>query len=552
MSENKENLARIRAIRGGNRGVITKLINETEVLLKEEILNRGRLKTITDLLEEKLKIVKALDEKVVENCEVNDIEIEESDDLISRVLDTKRHILEKTSEETTTEFQQKKPDNVSTPKKQQSQQQLEQTTPGVSENTTTESIVASQSTSAEMTGTVKLPKLTLPKFRGEVTQWRTFWDSFNSAIHTNSYLSNIDKFNHLKSLLEGQASRAVQGLTLSENNYQSAVDILHQRFGKTQHIISTHMDELLKIPECSGDKASQLRFVYDKISINVRGLEALGVNSSQYGSLLIPVVMSKLRIQIARNTIQEVWEISDLLNVIQKEVEAREISESIKATIEKPKKQPSKPSTAAALLANGNRQPGGQINCVYCSGNHYSASCDSVSESRARVEILRKERRCFVCLRTGHRSIQCAQQKSCRRCHGRHHQSICDQPFPPLKSNQKESAAPSKRDHETRNSNPLTPPAAPFTENQTVNTATVQVRQTTTATTSANMKGKVMLQTATATATDQSGTKCTKVKILFDSGSQRSYVTDNLKSRLNLKPKKTEMLQLNTFGERNY
>lgn len=84
MSENKENLARIRAIRGGNRGVITKLINETEVLLKEEILNRGRLKTITDLLEEKLKIVKALDEKVVENCEVNDIEIEieESDDLI--------------------------------------------------------------------------------------------------------------------------------------------------------------------------------------------------------------------------------------------------------------------------------------------------------------------------------------------------------------------------------------------------------------------------------------------------------------------------------------
>ena len=84
MSENKENLARIRAIRGGNRGVITKLINETEVLLKEEILNQGRLKTITDLLEEKLKIVKALDEKVVENCEVNDIEIEieESDDLI--------------------------------------------------------------------------------------------------------------------------------------------------------------------------------------------------------------------------------------------------------------------------------------------------------------------------------------------------------------------------------------------------------------------------------------------------------------------------------------
>ena len=189
----------------------------------------------------------------------------------------------------------------------------------------------------------KLPKLILPKFRGEITQWRPFWDSFNSAVHTNSYLSNIDKFNHLNSVLEGQASRAIQGLTLSESNYQAAVELLHQRFGNPQHIISTHMDELLKIPACTGEKASQLRFLYDKISINVRGLEALGVNSSQYGSLLIPVVMSKLpqdvRIQIARNTSQGVWEMSPLLDVIRKEVEEREISESVRVCTEKPKGQ---------------------------------------------------------------------------------------------------------------------------------------------------------------------------------------------------------------------
>ena len=75
-----------------------------------------------------------------------------------------------------------------------------------------------------------------------------------------------------------------------------------------------------------------IRFVYDKISINVRGVEALGVNSSQYGSLLIPVVISKLpqdvRLQIARNTAQDVWEMSELLSVIRKEVEAREISDT--------------------------------------------------------------------------------------------------------------------------------------------------------------------------------------------------------------------------------
>ena len=54
------------------------------------------------------------------------------------------------------------------------------------------------------------------------------------------------------------------------------------------------MDELLKITACNEDKSKQLRFVYDKVSVNVRSLEALGIQSDQYGSLLILFVMSKL------------------------------------------------------------------------------------------------------------------------------------------------------------------------------------------------------------------------------------------------------------------
>ena len=114
-----------------------------------------------------------------------------------------------------------------------------------------------------------LPKLVLPKLKGDVTQWQCFWDSYNSAIHTN-----------LHSLLEGQAARSIEGLTRTEAKYNSAIDLLHKRYGKPQNIISKHMDEILKIPGCVNDNASQLRLVYD--SINIRGLESLGVSSSQY------------------------------------------------------------------------------------------------------------------------------------------------------------------------------------------------------------------------------------------------------------------------------
>ena len=100
--------------------------------------------------------------------------------------------------------------------------------------------------------------------------------------------------------------------------------------------------------------------MYDKISVNVRGLESLGVSSSQYGSLLIPVIMSKLpqevQIQVARNTAQEVWQMSDILDVIRQEVEAREISEGVKVNADKPNPTYNRMKTlsAAALSANVN------------------------------------------------------------------------------------------------------------------------------------------------------------------------------------------------------
>jgi hypothetical protein len=94
------------------------LINEAEGLLKEEILERGRLNTINGLLEEKLRFVKELDQKIIEICEVVDIasEIDEAEELVSRVLDTQRHIFEKTHEveEVYKEVQSKSPDNVPT------------------------------------------------------------------------------------------------------------------------------------------------------------------------------------------------------------------------------------------------------------------------------------------------------------------------------------------------------------------------------------------------------------------------------------------------------
>ena len=122
----------------------------------------------------------------------------------------------------------------------------------------------------------KLPRLVLPRFSGDVTKLCSSWDSFKSAVDENDDLSIVDKFNYLQSLLEGPAVKEIQGLPLTATNYDCAKDILEECFGRMKQIIATQMDDSLKIQASSGDKTSHLTAVYNKIHINIRGLESTG------------------------------------------------------------------------------------------------------------------------------------------------------------------------------------------------------------------------------------------------------------------------------------
>ena len=122
------------------------------------------------------------------------------------------------------------------------------------------------------------------------------------------------------------------------------------------------MDQLLKVSPCSNDRPASLRCVYDQICVHSRGLASLGITSDQYGSLLIPVIMSKLppeiRLQIVRNSKASVWKIEELLHVIKIEVEAKEASEmTMTKTSESKSAQPfgnsrfrNQPPTANSLV----------------------------------------------------------------------------------------------------------------------------------------------------------------------------------------------------------
>ena len=165
----------------------------------------------------------------------------------------------------------------------------------------------------------------------------------------------------------------------------------------------------------------------------------MGIDTAQYGSLFIPVVMSKLpseiRLRVARENNEGVWELSQLMETICVEVKAREASESTKVTMGRslPPASGGLADTTASSLVVGNHN----IQCVYCKQNHFSASCNSVKGAQDRKAVL-KEGRYFVCLKTNHRAQNCDSSKKCQRCGKRHHQSLCERTLEPIREmNQK-------------------------------------------------------------------------------------------------------------------
>ena len=65
----------------------------------------------------------------------------------------------------------------------------------------------------------------------------------------NESISNIDRFNYLKKYLSGPALGYISGLTLSSTNYEEAVTILTERYGKNQVLISASINLVVKNEE---------------------------------------------------------------------------------------------------------------------------------------------------------------------------------------------------------------------------------------------------------------------------------------------------------------
>ena len=171
---------------------------------------------------------------------------------------------------------------------------------------------------------MKLPKLHLPTFDGNVEKWPLFWESFCSCVD-EADLPDVSKLTYLRSLLRGEAMTCIAGLALTGANYQATCDLLMKRFGRPEKLIFIHIQALLNL-----DVNQDLHKLQDVLLVHIRSLQVLKVEGANYGMFLTPLVLAKLpeevRLEWARGSEGKEGDLDYLLQFLSSEIERRDRS----------------------------------------------------------------------------------------------------------------------------------------------------------------------------------------------------------------------------------
>ena len=194
--------------------------------------------------------------------------------------------------------------------------------------------------------------------------------------------------------------------------------------------------------------------------------------------------------------------------------------------------------TAGALLT-GTQQRHGTYNakqktprpCTYCAGTHRPEKFDKIKTVEERRSLLQRQQRCLNCLGLNHTKIQCFSKGRCMKCKKKHHTSICDE----NQENTTQSASSQIKDDKGPKNDQLSVDS--MLKNRTHMGATHVLPS----------KAHILMQSA-VTKISGNNKKYYQARILFDTGSQRTFITQEMKHKLKLGTMGSELLDVTTFG----
>ncbi|XP_072400226.1 uncharacterized protein [Diabrotica undecimpunctata] len=412
---------------------------------------------------------------------------------------------------------------------------------------------------------VKLPEINIPQFSGKLSEWNSFYELFVALIVENVELSNVQRFMYLKSYLKGEPARLIENLQVTNDNFQIALNTLTHRYANKNILIQSLLTSLLDIKSVPNNaQASQnlLRDFHVSLTNAIRALENQGLSDRQlFESLVVCLSERKLyfatkrHLEFDSNKLNELPNLNKFLNHIDVRAthlenlngQAREGREKLSTG-----KQVKSVFHASSSSNNGIGQSQGRDRakkCFCCSSNaHKLYTCEKFLSLTGfeRWRFVKDKELCINCLYPRHMVSQCNSTKTCMKCNKRHHtllhKHVGESHFSNVSAQRHDTSSRSSQSNRSQNSSsqhqtnfkPSTSQIAHVNAPSSSSDHTSTSSHASVASFCAQ-QGLVLLGTISVFLYSSEGRKV-KARALIDSGSQISFITEDLLSKLKYLP----------------
>ncbi|XP_055543392.1 uncharacterized protein LOC129728940 [Wyeomyia smithii] len=215
---------------------------------------------------------------------------------------------------------------------------------------------------------------------------------------------------YLRAALPGEAARVIFSLEISANNNLVAWNLLKERFENTNLLVKRHVSALLTIPSLKKESAQGLADLAEKFDRHVQLLDKLEDSENHWNAFLV----ERLSQCLDSVTLRERSRIVQTLKLSQ--------SANTQFEIKHPK-----PRSVVAHVASDN-----VTQCVNCKHAHFLFQCDQFRSlsPQQRFEVVKKHGLSINCLKGTHQAKNCS-SGSCKSCSKKHHSLLH---LPPLSS----------------------------------------------------------------------------------------------------------------------
>lgn len=402
---------------------------------------------------------------------------------------------------------------------------------------------------------IHLPTINVPIFSGEISAFPAFKSLYDQLIHTNTDLSDIQKFSYLKSYLSSHAASCIDHISFLAQNYPLAYQSLVDRYGKKRVLANNYLSKILKFSPLQSDHIKGLRNFLDIFHINVESLRGLNIENLGEFILLqlgLKALDEKTRQDFETEQIQNNFpKFEDLVKFVRHKCSILDLTHDNSVNNHKsqlPISQSNRKTYQVTAQPGDNQfssfQPQqpyqvkqfqkSKFTCSVCnSGDHRIASCTKflkmdVTKRYAQVKELKL---CFACLSSKHSRPECQSMYQCKYCQSKNHHSLLHQSEP---GGSQQKSGYQYQGHTKEQTHPSTSsshkdrfPAQGQSSSTNLFSGNHAVETSTTS------NSTVLLGTAVVQLQDRFG-MWYSVRCLLDSGSQISIISHRLAQQLKL------------------